>query len=257
MLYIIVYLYTDTFNEFKLFLNKGDTCMKSIGEIISTRRKRKGISQTDLAILLSKNGIKATQKSISKWETDTNDPNVNDFLNLCRILEVEDIYEEYFGSNPYNIMAELNEEGKNKVKDYIELLIASGLYKKEPKTVTFKRFIRIYDIPVSAGVGNFLEDSTYSTIEVDSEVPNTADFGVKISGNSMEPLYINGQNVYVHSQNTINDGEIGIFYLDGNVYIKKFHKTADECMLISLNTEYKPIKVKESSVFNIIGKVVG
>ena len=33
-----------------------------------------------------------------------------------------------------------------------------------------------------------------------NEVPETADFGVTISGNSIEPRFIDGQTVWVHEQ---------------------------------------------------------
>lgn len=231
--------------------------MKSIGEIISTRRKSKKLSQNALADMLTEQGSKTTQKSISKWETDVNEPSVTDFLTLCKLLDITDIYGEYFGDNPSDSMSELNDEGKEKVLDYIKLLVASGLYKKKAaEIIPFRRVIKLYDTPVSAGVGNFLEESEYISIEVGSEVSPAADFGVRISGDSMEPQYINGQYAYVHSQQFLEDGEIGIFYFDGNVYIKKFHNNNNECMLISLNPKYHPIIITENSSFKILGKVV-
>ena len=36
----------------------------------------------------------------------------------------------------------------------------------------------------------------------------------------MEPLYPNGQTIWVHQQETLEDGEIGIFFLDGEAYVK-------------------------------------
>ena len=68
-----------------------------------------------------------------------------------------------------------------------------------------------------------------------------ADFGVCVSGDSMEPLYLNGQIIWVHQQETLEDGEIGIFFLDGEAYVKK----------------YAPSKVSSGSVFRTFGKVVG
>ncbi len=48
-------------------------------------------------------------------------------------------------------------------------------------------------------------------------------------------------------------GEIGIIYLNGDVYIKKL----GEAELISLNKKYEPIQIGEYDSFRVFGKVVG
>ena len=73
----------------------------------------------------------------------------------------------------------------------------------------------------------------------------------------MEPLYLNGQIIWVHHQETLEDGEIGIFFLDGEAYVKKYHQSPDGISLISINKTYAPIKVSSGSVFRTFGKVVG
>ena len=80
---------------------------------------------------------------------------------------------------------------------------------------------------------------------------------MRVSGDSMEPLYLNGQIIWVHQQETLEDGEIGIFFLDGEAYVKKYHQTPDGISLISMNKKYAPIKVSSGSVFRTFGKVVG
>ena len=73
----------------------------------------------------------------------------------------------------------------------------------------------------------------------------------------MLPRFVSGQIVWVAHQDTLESGDIGIFFLDGNVYIKKFKQTPKEAQLISLNTSYKPIPILSESSFKILGKVVG
>lgn len=82
-------------------------------------------------------------------------------------------------------------------------------------------------------------------------------FGIRISGDSMEPQFINGQIVWVHQQESLSTGEIGIFYLNGNAYCKKLIDDADGLFLVSLNTKYEPIPVTETASFKVFGKVVG
>ena len=52
-------------------------------------------------------------------------------------------------------------------------------------------------MPVSAGTGKFLDNDSYEEVEVGSEVPETADFGVRISGDSMMPRYLDKQIVWI------------------------------------------------------------
>lgn len=102
--------------------------MRSIGRIIAENRKKKGLSQPELAELLSQQGIDVTAKAISKWETNAREPGLHVFLTLCKLLDIEDIYDAYFGKNPYSVMDGLNQEGKDKIKDYAKILKASGLF---------------------------------------------------------------------------------------------------------------------------------
>ena len=39
---------------------------------------------------------------------------------------------------------------------------------------------------------------------------------------TMEPQFVNGQTVWVHSQERLNVGEIGIFLYEGQAYCKKY-----------------------------------
>ena len=55
----------------------------------------------------------------------------------------------------------------------------------------------------------------------------------------------------------MSEGEIGIFGLNGNAYIKKLVRNADGTFLLSLNTSYEPIPVRDEDSFRIFGKVVG
>lgn len=58
-------------------------------------------------------------------------------------------------------------------------------------------------------------------------------------------------------QNHVANGEIGIFSLNGDAYIKKLQNDKDGIFLISLNEKYAPIKVSENDRLDIFGKVLG
>lgn len=232
--------------------------MRSIGEIIAEYRKKEGLSQNDLSKKLGHYGYTFNNKNISSWENNLAEPSFSVIMHLCKELHISDIFGECFGENPDNPLNSLNDEGKAKAKEYIELLKCSGMYTPTKAVIIpFRRNIRLFDIPASAGTGSFLDSENYTMLEVGEEVPSDADFGIRISGDSMEPQFINGQIVWVHQQETLSTGEIGIFYLDGNAYCKKLKDDADGLFLLSLNTKYEPIKIKETDSFKIFGKVVG
>ena len=109
--------------------------------------------------------------------------------------------------------------GQEKAKDYMELLLQSGLYSQKNSIIYQfpRRTLKLYDLPVSAGTGQFLDSDSFSEMEVGNEVSAQADFGVRVSGDSMEPLYLNGQIIWIHRQDTLEDGDIGIFFLDGEL----------------------------------------
>ena len=148
---------------------------------------------------------------------------------------------------------------------YIDLLIHPMSYVKEQKIALYTaatperdktKKLRLYDARVSAGIGDFLDSDYYTTIEVPENDARGADFAVTISGDSMEPVFQDHDMVYVHRQETLEDGEIGIFSLNNMAYIKKFKDTRSGTFLVSLNPSYLPIPVDPNrDAFRIFGKV--
>lgn len=230
----------------------------TIGKILSTQRKKIKMKQSDLSKHLESHNCYVKPNSISSWETGASMPNAAQFLAVCEIMGITDIYETFIGINPNNPMSALNEEGQKKVLDYIELLKQTGKYnKKTAEVIPFTRTIKLFNIPASAGTGKFLDSDDFEEIIVGNEVPKNSDFGIRIHGDSMEPQFINGQIVWVEQMQELANGEIGIFFLDGNAYCKKLQITQYGTYLVSLNPKYEPILVTENVAFRVFGKVVG
>ena len=230
---------------------------KKIGVTLATYRKKKKISQIELADMLTHYGINVSNAAISAWEKDISQPNTQQFLALCKILGITDIYNEFIGFNPDDPLARLNEEGKAKALEYIGLLLLSEQFQKQEATIIpFRRKIKWSLLASSAGTGEFLDDENFETIEVGEEVPEDADFGLALNGDSMEPRYHDKQAVWVQQTNSLSNGEIGIFYLDGMTYCKQLKDDKDGVYLVSLNSKYEPIKVTDDSSFKIFGRVL-
>ena len=117
-----------------------------------------------------------------------------------------------------------------------------------------KRSLLLYDLPVSAGPGVYLDDTTADEIHIpDNDKTRVADFALRISGNSMEPKYHDGDILLIQDTESVEVGELGIFILDGNGYFKKY---GGDC-LISLNPQYGDILLKEYAEAVCCGRVVG
>jgi phage repressor protein C with HTH and peptisase S24 domain/DNA-binding Xre family transcriptional regulator len=133
--------------------------------------------------------------------------------------------------------------------------IATGnRYAEEQRVRTGKRSIKMYRLPVSAGVGEYLEEDVVENISIpNNEKTAEADYALRISGNSMEPKYHNGDVLLVQNAESVEMGELGIFLLDGCGFFKVYGGDT----LISLNPEYGPILLKEFANVQCKGRVVG
>ena len=325
-------------------------------------RHEAGLSQIEVAKRLTDMGLSTKNKSVSSWEKGLASPNATQFLALCQIYGIKDIYSNFIGylessKNSFsdNSLSDLNISGLNisglnteglnteglnteglnteglnteglnteglmKAEEYIELLKSSNKYssnnisshystvnnssinnssnnnssnnnssdnnsqidainnktknnKTNNKTDNLVQFatpqkprtLPVYDLPASAGTGEFIDNDYYHLMEISLElspmVPDNADFGIRIHGDSMNPLLENGDIVWVRRTSELQEGDIGIFYLDGEAYCKKLHftknnKKESQLQLVSLNPAYKPIDVSENSDFRIYGRVL-
>lgn len=226
-----------------------------LGQTLATLRKEKGYNQPMVAEYLTSCGCNATQQVISKWERNINTPNAEQFLLLCRLYDVRDVLSVFYDMP--GTQDSLNTQGKKRVDEYIRLLSSDAEFTSEKitRTARLSRTIPLYDLPVSAGTGQFLDSNTYELIEVDDTVPLSATYAVRISGDSMLPRFVDHQIVYIKQQQTLESGEIGIFILDGDAYCKQLDTNTNT--LISLNSKYEPIVIKEYDEFRVLGKVVG
>ena len=231
---------------------------KPYGAILKKLRKEKKYSQPEVANYLNRHSKKQYNHAmVSHWENGVALPPVEQFLLMCEIYGVTDIQKTFRGVNTdIPIYHKLNELGKKRADEYMAVLADNPMFRDIDDFIvseSMTRYIRLYDLPAAAGAGEYLDNVSYKDIEVDVTVPSSADFAIRVSGDSMEPRFTDNQIVYIKKQPTLDIGEFGIFVLNGDSYIKKLGKNE----LISLNPKYDPIPVKEFDSFHVFGKVVG
>ena len=223
--------------------------------MLAARREELGLLQVDVARLLAAEGVKITQKGISKWERDTALPDARQFLALCKVLEIRDVMEEFMDIH-YNLLAGLNKEGRARVIEYAQLLRESERYGIHEDPTPSHRMVRLYDLPVSAGPGTFLDGESFELIELPEDAPDDVGYALKVSGTSMEPRYHDGQIVWVKEQNSLMPGEIGIFNYDGSSYVKQLIVDDRGVVLHSLNPEKEDVRVSTALPLRVMGKLL-
>ncbi|WP_129408047.1 LexA family protein [Marinitoga lauensis] len=189
-------------------------------------RQELGLTQEELAKKLN-----ITRKSISAYETGRATPSP----------EMLKVIAEFF----------------NVTTDYL-LGIKEGKSKDNlPPNVIPAKFIPIVG-SVSAGNGIFADENIINYLPVPQN--KDVDFGLIVVGDSMEPAYNNGDYALVRKQNVLENGDIGVFIINGDDgIIKKFYQFENSINLISLNPKYEPIVIPKEKweELIIVGKVIG
>lgn len=232
--------------------------MKLIGERIKAARIARDLTQVQLAkILGEKSGT-----VITNWETGTARPAIDKISSICQALHITpDYLFNITGDYPsYDEMTmvrkyrTLDSFGKTAVDSVLNVEYDRVLTVQPKKQRARMLKFYFYNYPASAGTGNFLETETPDEIWV-KEVPEAedADYVIPISGDSMEPTYHSGDKVFVEKCDSLEEGEIGIFIVNGDAYIKEL---GSKC-LISHNSAYKPIKLGSTDSVYCCGRVLG
>ncbi len=231
----------------------------TMGERIKSAREHAGLFQEKLAELI---GV-TSGRVISNWEKNIARPDADKMVRLCSVLEISPSYllgydggGEYLDPDEQNVVRkyrELDSHGK----DLVNLLLEKEHQRSSVGRITDKRRYRrvqYYDSAASAGTGLYLSDVESKSIRVPlNDITVDADYIIPIKGDSMEPEYSDGDRVCVKVQPTVEVGEIGVFLVNGDAYIKKFEMNR----LVSLNEAYSDITLGGYDSVFCKGKVIG
>ena len=233
--------------------------MDTLGAQIRKYREHRRLTQKQLAEKLGE----SSGSVIYNWEKGIGRPDCDKLVRLCDILDIS--ADELLGCKSMaqrTTAAEwdtiqkyraLDEHGRE-VVDYLidsEYKRVTALTRKpKPRMLKMSWFAQ----PASAGTGNILDSDLAEDLFVpESAEAEQADFVISVGGDSMEPTYHDGDKVFVVKCDAIEVGEVGIFVVNGDVYIKEL---GSKC-LISHNEKYKPIRIGESDSVYCCGRVIG
>jgi phage repressor protein C with HTH and peptisase S24 domain len=230
------------------------------GDRIQLYRKRRKLSQPKLADMLG-----VTKNSVANWETGNSRPEFDTLTRLCVIL---DISADTFFSLP-NRKDSLSNEEREHLQMYhalspyerksVDTLMAAMLENNELefREECERNFTRLprAPLPVSAGTGMPLdgdEEQDYVYLRVSADIWR-ADEVITVRGDSMEPTFHDGDDILVEHTEKLNPGEIGIFIIDGEGFVKEYRPDG----LHSHNPKYPPIRPTENGEVRCVGRVLG
>lgn len=212
-----------------------------IGNKIKEMRISQGKTQEDLALLLN-----TTKQSIGRYENGLRRANQDLLFDLADIFgcSINDFFPPIEQkSSIESIYNQLDRPRKTKVYNFAEYQLREQ--NKRPKTTIE---IRGY---VSAGTGEWLEDEIVDEVSYEGVIPEH-DFAVKVNGDSMLPLFEDGQVIFIKSTSDVRDGQIIVCQVNNEAFVKKLSGNK----LVSLNKKYEDISICDTDDFKIYGVVV-
>lgn len=228
-----------------------------IGNKIKYFRKNNGWTQEELGKKLN-----TSKGRISNFERGYRTPNQDMLFEMSEIFDIsiddlfpkinedgskQDITSIYNKLNPtrqakvYNFAErQLEEQNRNNVvdmNDYIEGKMSGYL---------------------SAGTGEYLSENIDEEIRIPkSIVPDASyDLILQVNGDSMEPMFEDHEYIFVKKTTDIRSGQIGVFIIDNESYLKKAYIEDNHLRLVSLNTKYEDLIFDDVNEITVVGTVV-
>ena len=232
----------------------------AFGSRIREYRIKKGLSQPQLAALLG-----VTKNAVTNWEAGASRPDIASIPALCTHLGISadtffDMPAQYRALNAaeaahmerYRLLDRYRQRSVDALMD--ALIENEMLAFREQCVSAFTRIGRD-ELPASAGTGTPLDD-TYEREYVflrNSRSVCRADTIITVTGDSMLPTFRDGDELLVEYTPEIREGEIGIFVVAGEGFVKEYRSDG----LHSHNPKYKTIRPMQDDNFRCVGRVLG
>ena len=229
------------------------------GEIIRRRRTVLGLNQAELA-----EHIGVSRNTVAGWETNHSRPDLGTLPALCRALGIS--LNAFFGlekkrtaeeNRVLEVFSALEAQDRESILWQMEALRDRRAEQRRmsesvpiPKVVTLFR----NELGAAAGFGAALgEAQGERMILLADRDTERADEVITVCGRSMEPTFYDGDQVLVQHTKELREGEIGIFLVDNEGYIKEYRKDG----LHSHNPEYRTMTFHEDQSVRCLGRVIG
>ena len=209
-------------------------------------RKREGMTMKQLGA-----AVGVSESAIGLYETGKRKISLAMLVELCHVLNCsmaditgkeEPVREESALERKYNA---LDAHGKAVVDSVLDLELkrCTGPVKAPGRIIPL--------FPAAAGPDDLAEGEPFESYETDND---KADFAVRISGDSMEPHFKNGE-VVLCQKRIPNDGDIAVMSVNGAIVVKQYISAFGNIYLRSLNRARKDmdIDILESGNYTVVG----
>lgn len=218
------------------------------GKRLKQKRIEKGMTQAEIADI-----IRINRSSYNSWESGRAKPNQKNLSALASILGVSDTYFE----SEYDIMnhyLQLNPMNQQKADTYVEDLLQS---QEQKKTIQLFAVEVLSDIALSAGAGESFFDEQETEIVYSNEEQYGYDIAAWIQGDSMNPVYEDGEIALIRANGFDYDGAVYALSWNDSVYIKRLYREKNGFRMVSLNHKYPDRFIPFEDEPRIVGLVVG
>lgn len=220
-------------------------------------------------------GISMSKSHLSQYVNDKSNPDNFKLYLLSLTLDVSEGWLMGYDVDRQRVPDEERVDATSKVADIVTQLIPSRqnnvlLYAEHQLTIqkeadgkvislnSYKNdVVNVVNVNgyASAGTGETLTDDVLFTTQIKGYVP-PHDLALQVNGNSMEPMFEDGEIIFVERTQDINSGQIGIFIIEGESFIKKVFIEEERIRLVSLNKKYEDLFFYDNQNIELIGKVI-
>lgn len=225
---------------------------------IKTLRTLANITQTELAAILG-----VSRSAVLNWETGRTRPDISNIPTLCKALSIpiSDFFSDTgnganWDSEERKLLSSFRNMSPQHQKFLMKMVSELQLMEKyEPKAKRIKLLHKLYaEDSVAAGIGTQEFDASCNRIYVhDTPLLRKTDILFHVNGNSMEPKYPDQCTVMVKKESQLSYGDVGIFQVDGVLFIKEYRPEG----LHSLNPAYMTMEPCQYHEIKTIGRVIG
>ena len=197
--------------------------MNTLGDRIRILRSGRALTQQAVAEALG-----VSRSAVAMWEKDEREPDLETLAQLAKLLGV-----------PLTALVE----------------------RREAPLPQNLRPVRARRIPllgtIAAGEPIFAEEEHETYVDVGGSV--RADFALEVQGESMEPVYKDGDVVYIRSQDDVLDGQVAAVVVDNSATLKRVYHLPVGVQLMPLNPAFAPMLFtpENSDSVRILGLAVG
>lgn len=198
---------------------------------------------------------KIGKSSISEWLNGKYEAKQDKVYMLANVLNVDEGWlmgldvpmEKQQSDSLLKLYNQLEKPRQQKVYNYAEHQLEEQQRAKPTVYVVSK---------LSAGSGVIdLDPTDTEEVEFDGYIP-AHDLAFEVTGDSMVPMFKDGEIVFVEKTQDIRSGQIIAVQINEEAYIKKAYIEDNRLRLVSLNKDYDDIFADGTDDIRVVGRVI-